>query len=163
MQSLYGEQHMSIREQTPTIEAVPTPDPHPQPPAKRQKRSQRPPEFWDNLSRVPLCRDALREFDRRTVRPTTHKPPVWSVLKEDLVKQLKRLLGTVVRTFVISEEWVTSMPWRIMLIIPFPVPGTGNRSCFQDSFSPKPRSIQLVRYDVDNILGKRSWLSPSAY
>ena len=78
---------MSIREQTPTTEAVPTPDPHPQPPSKGQKRS---PEFWDNLSQVPLCRSSLQEFDRRTVRPTIHKPPVRSVLKKDLVKQLKR-------------------------------------------------------------------------
>jgi hypothetical protein len=84
------ESNMSIREQTPTTEAVPTPDPHPQPPSKGQKRSQRPPEFWDNLSQVPLCRSALQEFDRRTVRPTIHKPPVQSVLKKDLVKQLKR-------------------------------------------------------------------------
>ena len=82
---------MPIREQTPTIEAVPALYPHPQPPAaKRQKQSRRPPEFWDNLSQVPLCHGALREFNRRTVRPTTHKPPVQSVLKEDLVKQLKR-------------------------------------------------------------------------
>ena len=81
---------MPIREQTPTIEEVPALDPHPQPPAaKRQKRSRRPPEFWDNLSQVPLCHSALREFNRRTVRPTAQKPPVRSVLKEDLVKQLK--------------------------------------------------------------------------
>src|SRR5579871_2043811 len=51
---------------------------HPQLQAKRQKRSRRsqnktPPEFWDNLSRVPLCPRALREFDRRTVRPVTPK------------------------------------------------------------------------------------------
>ncbi|KAF2241478.1 hypothetical protein BU26DRAFT_571944 [Trematosphaeria pertusa] len=64
-----------------------------QPPVKRQKRSQRgrtPPEFWDNLSRVPLCRRALREFNRRTIRPVALEPPARSVLKEDLVKQLKR-------------------------------------------------------------------------
>jgi hypothetical protein len=66
-----------------------------EPPPKRQKQSRRsrsrtPPEFWDNLSQVPLCRRALREFDRRTLRPAAPKPPVRSVLEEDLVKQLKR-------------------------------------------------------------------------
>lgn len=64
-----------------------------QPPVKRQNRSQRsrtPPEFWDNLSRVPLCRRALREFNRRTIRPVAPEPPARPSLKEDLVKQLKR-------------------------------------------------------------------------
>jgi hypothetical protein len=76
------------------IEAVPE-EPQPQQPVKRQKRSRRsrsqtPPEFWDNLSRVPLCRRALREFNRRTTEPVAPEPPVLSVLKDDLVKQLKR-------------------------------------------------------------------------
>ena len=39
---------------------------------------------------MPLCRRAFREFDRRTVQSVTPKPPVRSVLKGDLVKQLKR-------------------------------------------------------------------------
>jgi len=63
------------------------------PPVNHQKSSQRsrtPPEFWDNLSQVPLCRRALREFNRRTIRPITLEPPARSILKEDLVKQLKR-------------------------------------------------------------------------
>ena len=71
------------------------PDPHPQLSAKPQKKSRRsrnrtPPEFWDNLSQVPLCRRALREFNRRAVRPTIPKPRGRSVLKGDLVEQLKR-------------------------------------------------------------------------
>jgi hypothetical protein len=71
------------------------PDPHPQlsvkPPKKsRQSRNRTPPEFWESLSQVPLCRRALREFNRRTVRRTIPKPPVRSALKGDLVKQLKR-------------------------------------------------------------------------
>ena len=63
------------------------------PPVNHQKGSQRsrtPPEFWNNLSQVPLCRRALREFNRRTIRPITLEPLARSVLKEDLVKQLKR-------------------------------------------------------------------------
>ena len=75
-----------------TIEDAPATDRSPQPPAKRRKRSHNrtPPEFWDNLSKVPLCRRALREFNRRTVGLTAPKPPAPSVLKGDLVKQLKR-------------------------------------------------------------------------
>ena len=77
-----------------TIEPAPAADPQPLLQAKRRKRSRRqrdktPPEFWDNLSRVPLCRRALREFDRRTVQPITPQPPVRSILNGDLVKQLK--------------------------------------------------------------------------
>jgi hypothetical protein len=77
------------------IDAAPATNPEPLPPAKRQKaslqsRSKTTPEFWDNLSRVPLCRRALREFNRRTVRPTAPKPPERSVIKGDLIKQLKR-------------------------------------------------------------------------
>jgi hypothetical protein len=50
------------------------PDSQPQLPAKRQKqpyplRSRTPPEFWDKLSRVPLCGRALRELNRRAVQP----------------------------------------------------------------------------------------------
>jgi hypothetical protein len=72
-----------------TTEHAPAADSQPQSQAKRRKRSRRsphrtPPEFWDNLSRVPLCRRALREFDRRTVRPVTPKLPVPSVVKGDL-------------------------------------------------------------------------------
>ena len=80
-----------------TIEAAPAADPQPQPQAKRRKRSQRPrskttPQFWDNLSRVPFCRRALREFDRSKVHPVTLKPPERSALNGDLVKQLKRFV-----------------------------------------------------------------------
>jgi hypothetical protein len=31
-----------------------------------------PPEFWNNLSRVPLTRRALRELDRRNIAPAAH-------------------------------------------------------------------------------------------
>jgi hypothetical protein len=83
------------RKRATSIEAAPTPDPPPQPPAKRQKRSRRspsrtPPQFWDNLSQVPLTRRALREFNRRTVWPVTPKPPERSIVKGDLLKRLKR-------------------------------------------------------------------------
>jgi hypothetical protein len=55
------------------------PESQPQPPTKRRKqlypsRSKTPLEFWDKLSRVPLCRRALREFNRRVVQPIVHKP-----------------------------------------------------------------------------------------
>ena len=77
-----------------TIDVAPTTDP-PQPPTKRRKRSRRqrfrtPSEFWDNLSQVPLCRRALQEFNWRTVQLPAPKPPVQSVLKGNLVQQLKR-------------------------------------------------------------------------
>ena len=86
---------MHLRKRKRAIEAASETDPQPQPPAKRpkpsrQSRSRTPPEFWDNLSQVPLCRRALREFNRRTNRPVAPKPLVRSVLNEDLTKQLKR-------------------------------------------------------------------------
>jgi len=91
-----------------TIEPAPAADPQPQSQAKRRKRSRRshnrpPLEFWDNLSRVPLCRCALREFDRRTIRPVTPKPPVRSILKDDLSNISSALLGTVVQMYI-SEQ-----------------------------------------------------------
>jgi len=78
-----------------TIEPTPRADLQPKPQDKRRKRSRRPrsrtpPEFWDNLSRVPLCHRALRELDRRTVRPVTPEPLVWPVVKKDPLKQLER-------------------------------------------------------------------------
>lgn len=65
-----------------------------QPPAKGRKgsypsRSKTPPEFWDKLSRVPLCRRALREFNRRAVRPVASKRRVKRDVEDSLVKQLK--------------------------------------------------------------------------
>ena len=71
------------------------PDSPPQLLAKRPKqlypsRSTTPPEFWDKLSRVPLCRRALREFNRRAIQPTAPKPRLERDIKDSLVKQLKR-------------------------------------------------------------------------
>ncbi|KAF2228941.1 hypothetical protein EV356DRAFT_571524 [Viridothelium virens] len=65
------------------------------PSGKRQRglqstRTQTPPKFWDNLSRIPLCRRALREFDRRTAQPVPAKPTTQFVLLENQWKQLKR-------------------------------------------------------------------------
>jgi hypothetical protein len=152
--SLYLDSKIPLREQTPTMEAVPPPDSHlqPEPPTKHQKHLRRPPGFWDNLSQVPLCRGALREFDRRTVRPiATHKPLVRSALKEDLVKQLKRYArhgGPDLRDIRgVGRVYDNSMLWRITLI-PFLVLSrtrSNFESCFQNefwSFSPKPRSIR---------------------
>lgn len=77
------------------VEASPAIYPLPQPPTKYQKQSRRsrsrtPPEFWDNLSRVPLCRRALREFNRRIAQPVASKPPKQFALRGELAKQLKR-------------------------------------------------------------------------
>jgi hypothetical protein len=78
-----------------TIEAIQAPV-EPQSPVKCQKksrrsRSQTPPEFWNSLSRVPLCRRALRELNRRLVQPTIPKPPIPLVLNSNLSQQqLKR-------------------------------------------------------------------------
>jgi hypothetical protein len=49
-----------------------------------------PPEFWDKLSRVPLCLRALREFNRRAVQTIAPKPRPEREVKDSLVKQLKR-------------------------------------------------------------------------
>jgi len=38
-------------------------------------RSTTPPEFWDNLSHVPLCARALRELNRRFKCPTLPQSP----------------------------------------------------------------------------------------
>jgi len=78
-----------------TVDAAATTDPDHQPPVKRrrpsrQSRSRTPPEFWDNLSRIPLCRRALREFNRRRARSPVPQPPVLSDINGHLVKQLKR-------------------------------------------------------------------------
>ncbi|KAF1993984.1 hypothetical protein P154DRAFT_582275 [Amniculicola lignicola CBS 123094] len=76
------------------VEAVSATD-APQPTTKRRRGSRRqafktPPEFWDSLSQVPLCRRALREFNRRAVLPSAPEPPARSALEGDLVKQLER-------------------------------------------------------------------------
>jgi len=78
-----------------TVDAAATTDPDHQPLVKRrrpsrQSRSGTPPEFWDNLSRIPLCRRALREFNRRRARSPVPQPPVQSDIDGELVKQLKR-------------------------------------------------------------------------
>jgi hypothetical protein len=80
-----------------TVDATSTEEPEsqPQPPVKRQKRSsparsETPPEFWDKLSRVPLCRRALREFYRRAVQPVVPEQRVKRDVADNLVKQLKR-------------------------------------------------------------------------
>ncbi|KAL8892299.1 MAG: hypothetical protein Q9215_000812 [Flavoplaca cf. flavocitrina] len=58
-------------EETPGLTALPTP--------KRQKLKHQqqnfPPSFWDNLSQLWLTTRSLREFDRRTVWPSTPKQP----------------------------------------------------------------------------------------
>ncbi|KAI9693848.1 MAG: hypothetical protein M1822_003119 [Bathelium mastoideum] len=59
-------------------------------PAICQRREQTPPAFWNKLSHVPLCRRALREFDRRTTRTTPTKRPDRVQLTADLTKRLKR-------------------------------------------------------------------------
>ncbi len=87
------------RKRKQALEAVPTVEPESQPqqpPAKRQKqsyssRSETPPEFWDKLSRVPLCRRALREFDRRAIRPIApQKQCAKRDVEDSQVKQLQR-------------------------------------------------------------------------
>jgi hypothetical protein len=87
------------RKRKQALEAVPTTEPESQPhepPAKRQKqsyssRSETPAEFWDNISRVPLCRRALREFNRQAIRPIA---PQQRCTKRDVedsrVEQLQR-------------------------------------------------------------------------
>jgi hypothetical protein len=42
-------------------------------PAKYQKKRP-PPEFWDNLSRIPLCRAAIHELDRRYISNGSFRP-----------------------------------------------------------------------------------------
>ncbi len=46
--------------------------------------------FWDNLSRVQLTPNALREFDRRTERLSTSSPSRISVTEEHYTRQVKR-------------------------------------------------------------------------
>lgn len=57
--------------------------------AEGQRQHQTPSRFWDNLSRVWLTPCALREFDRRTVRPVVPIPPELSTLKETQIIKLK--------------------------------------------------------------------------
>ena len=80
------------------FEAVPTVEPESQPqqtPTKRRKqshpsRSKTPLEFWDKLSLVPLCRRALREFNRQEVRPITPQQRAKRDVEDGQVKQLQR-------------------------------------------------------------------------
>jgi len=70
-------------------------DPSPRRTAKRRKRSlhslhQTSPAFWDNLSRVPLTRRALSEYNRRVDTSIAPRPPKQETLHGDLAKQLKR-------------------------------------------------------------------------
>lgn len=58
--------------------------------AKRQKREQTPPAFWNNISRVPLCRRALREFERRSKDTTPPERPQRTELRADLKKKLQK-------------------------------------------------------------------------
>jgi hypothetical protein len=85
----------SKRERTVDATSTEEPAPQPQPPAKRQKRSspirnETPPEFWDSLSRVPLCRRALREFNQRAIHPIVPEQRAKRGVEDSLVKQLKR-------------------------------------------------------------------------
>jgi hypothetical protein len=58
---------------------------------KRRRQPLDPAEFWDNLSRVPLCRRALREFNRRHLPPAVPAPPLMPpVLEGRLLKSLNR-------------------------------------------------------------------------
>ncbi|KAF2006354.1 hypothetical protein P154DRAFT_482175 [Amniculicola lignicola CBS 123094] len=82
-------------EAAPIAELESQPLPQAQRPAKRQKppypsQSKTPPEFWDKLSRVPLCRRALREFNRRAVQPIAPQPRPERDIEGNLVQQLKR-------------------------------------------------------------------------
>jgi hypothetical protein len=62
--------------------------------AKRRKQSyssrSKTPEFWDKLSRVPLCRRALREFNRQAIRPIAPQQRAKRDVKDSQVKQLQR-------------------------------------------------------------------------
>ena len=64
----------------------------------RTTRAQTPPSFWDNLSRVPLCRRALREFDRRTAQ-SVHVTSTTQLLEDQLthVKRFARHGGPNLR------------------------------------------------------------------
>ncbi|KAF1962348.1 hypothetical protein CC80DRAFT_462403 [Byssothecium circinans] len=112
------------RKQKRATEASLTAEQQRQQPAKRRTpslRSRFRPEFWDNLSRVPLCRRALREFNRRAVQPAISKPPAQSVLQDDLVKQLKRFArhgGPNLRD-------IRGYPERVNMSLPYSYLGTG--------------------------------------
>jgi hypothetical protein len=85
----------SKRKRTADATSTEEPESQPQPPVKRQKRSsparsKTPPEFWDNLSKVPLCRRALREHYRRTLQPVVPKQRAKRDVDDSLVKQVKR-------------------------------------------------------------------------
>lgn len=99
MMPLKQELRSQSRKRKRRVEAAPTAEPEsepqPQPPAKRQKppyplRSRTPPEYWDKLSRVPLCRRALREFNRRAVQPIALQPRTERDIEGSLLQQLKR-------------------------------------------------------------------------
>lgn len=71
------------------LPSPPRSNPTPEKPLKKQKTyhqardelhagTLRPPEFWDNLSHVPLVKSALRELDRRTVKHVAAPRPIVS-------------------------------------------------------------------------------------
>ncbi|KAF1958942.1 hypothetical protein CC80DRAFT_533898 [Byssothecium circinans] len=53
-------------------------------------RRKTPPEFWDKLSRVPLCPRALREFNRRTIRPIAPQRRGKRDVDDSQINQLQR-------------------------------------------------------------------------
>ena len=70
-------------------------DPHPElqdPPPKRIKtaKSNFPPKFWDNLSKVSATPRALRELDRRKNARLVRKPPAPAVHPTDLERFARR-------------------------------------------------------------------------
>lgn len=82
-------------EVAPAAEPESQPQSQPQPPVKRQKpphpsQNKTPTDFWDKLSRVPLCRRALREFNRRAVQSTAPIPRPKREIERSQVQQLKR-------------------------------------------------------------------------
>jgi hypothetical protein len=154
------------------FEAVPTTELESQPqqtPAKRPKqshssRSKTPPEFWDKLSRVPLCRRALREFDRRTIRPITPQQRAKRDVEDSQVKQLQRFArrgGPDLRC-IRGVSSVCSMQERREGMLTFTVPRTGttrenaSETCCVGSFQPVQRP--KLEHETDYILFQRRCL-----
>lgn len=49
-----------------------------------------PPWFWDNLSKITICRRALKEFDRRAKKPVVLPPPEALDIKSEQLAKLQR-------------------------------------------------------------------------
>jgi hypothetical protein len=92
---LFSTAIMSLQRERRTLNGEGNPPTETDPASQVQKpihltRSDPASEFWDSLSFVPLCRRALREFNKRAVCPVPRQQPAKRTVRDIQVKELQR-------------------------------------------------------------------------